>query len=97
MPAKRDWITRMVDLFNKLELGVLYNKTNVRDFLKDYCDDSISLPTTSELLDSIIEAEKHGLFFKKNNKIRKLIEKKTASDDSLYELIEEDDFIQKGG
>ena len=87
----------MVDLFNKLELGVLYNKTNVRDFLKDYCDDSISIPTTSELLYCIIESEKQWLFFKINNKIRKLIEKKTASDDSLYELIEEDDFILKGG
>ncbi|MBD3341406.1 MAG: hypothetical protein GF353_20035 [Candidatus Lokiarchaeota archaeon] len=80
----------MVDLFNKLELGVLYNKTNVRDFLKEHCDDSISLPTTGELLDSIIEAEKRGLLFTVNDKIRKLIEKKTASDDSLYELIEKD-------
>ncbi|MHA1291838.1 MAG: hypothetical protein ACTSQJ_04115 [Promethearchaeota archaeon] len=89
MPEKRNWIVRMVDLFHKLELGVLYNKTNIRDILKDKCDDSISLPTTGELLEAIIFAQRNGLFFKINNKIRKLIEKKTASKDSLYELIEE--------
>ena len=90
MPLKRDWIVRMVDLFQKLEIGVLYNKTNIRDFLKDQCDDAISLPTTGDLLDSIIKAQENGLFFKINDKIRRLLEKKTANEDSLFELIEED-------
>ncbi|MHA1148964.1 MAG: hypothetical protein ACTSR8_12060 [Promethearchaeota archaeon] len=90
MPKKRDWIVRMVDLFKKLEIGVLYNKTNIRDFLKEQCDDAISLPTTGELLDSIINAQKNGLYFKVNDKIRRLVEKRTANEDSLFELIEED-------
>ncbi|MGQ4875897.1 MAG: hypothetical protein ACP6IY_17670 [Promethearchaeia archaeon] len=91
MPVKRDWIIRMVDLFHKLKIGVLYNKTNVRDVLKDECDDSISLPTTGELLEAIINAQNNGMVFKVGNKFRKLIKKETAGKDSLYELIEFDD------
>jgi len=88
MPEKRDWLTRMVDLFHKLQLGLIYNQTNVRDFLKDNCDDSISLPTTGELLKAIINAQDQGLEFRVDGKLRKLIEKKTFSGDSRYELIE---------
>ena len=90
MPEKRSWIDRMVDLFHKLELNTLYNITNVRILLKEQCNDSISLPTTRGLLEAIIEAQKKGLEFNINNKIRRLKKKKTATDDSLYELIEED-------
>jgi len=88
MPVKRDWITRMVDIFHGLEFGIIYNKTNVRDFLRDECDDSISLPTTGELLDSIIYAQDNGMHFKVGNKVRELVEKKTANEESRYELIE---------
>ena len=90
MVSKRDWITRMVDLFHNLEFGVIYNQTNIRDFLKENFDDSISLPTAGELLKAIIHAQSKGLHFKVNEKIRKIVEKKTVSDDSRYELIEED-------
>ncbi len=88
MPLKRDWITRMIDIFHKLRLNIIYNQTNVRDFLRDECDDSISLPTTGELLTSIIKAQENGMLFKINNKIRKLEEKETYSGESRYELIE---------
>ena len=90
MPEKRDWITRMVDLFHFLKFGVIYNQTNIRDFLKDNFDDSISLPTTGELLKSIMAAQEKGLCFNINGKIRRIIEKKTVSNDSRYELIEVD-------
>ncbi len=88
MAVKRDWITRMVDIFHKLDLGIIYNKTNVRDFLRGECDDSISLPTTGELLESIINAQEKGMVFQIHGKVRKLVEKKTANDESRYELIE---------
>jgi hypothetical protein len=71
-----------------LEFGIIYNKTNVRDFLRDECDDSISLPTTGELLESIIHAQENGMEFIIEGKVRKLVEKKTANDESRYELIE---------
>jgi len=90
MPVKRDWIVRMIDIFQALELGILYNPTSIRDFLRAYCNDSISAPTAQKLLSSIIKAQEEGLQFRINKKIRRLIEKKTASKDSLYELIEED-------
>lgn len=91
MPLKRNWITRMVDLFHVLEFGVVYNKTNIRDVLKDTFDDAISLPTTNDLLEAIIEAQTKGLYFTVKNKKRKLIEKKTVGKDPLFELIELDD------
>ena len=90
MPEKRDWITRMVDLFHNLEFGLIYNQTNIRDFLKDNFDDSISLPTTGELLKALINAQANGMVFKVNGKIRKIIEKKTVNNESRYEIIEED-------
>jgi hypothetical protein len=90
MSVKRDWITRMVDLYHHLNLNVIYNATNVREVLKEECDDSISLPTTISLLESIIKAQKEGLYFEVDGNRRKIIEKKTPNDDSLYELIELD-------
>ncbi|TXT63216.1 MAG: hypothetical protein BAJALOKI3v1_410012 [Promethearchaeota archaeon] len=90
MATKRDWITRMVDIFHGLEFGIIYNQTNIRQFLKDECDDSISLPTTGELLQAIINAEENGMKFEIDGKIRKLIEKKTVNEESRYELIEEE-------
>ncbi|MFO8019731.1 MAG: hypothetical protein R6U96_13985 [Promethearchaeia archaeon] len=90
MARKRDWITRMVDLYHKLNLNIIYNATNVREVLKKKCDDSISLPTTIRLLESIVKAQEEGLRFVVNGKRRKIIEKKTPNDDSLYELVELD-------
>jgi len=78
----------MVNLFISLEPEVIYNKTNIRDFLKDKCEDSISLPTTRELLNAIIDAQEKGIIFQMGNKMRKLIEKQTINNDTLYELIE---------
>lgn len=89
MPEKRNWIVRMVDLFNILDVGVIYNKTNIRDVLKDKCDDSISLPTTGELLEAIVQAHERGLTIRIGDKTRRIVEKKTPNSDSLYELIEE--------
>ncbi|MGV9202902.1 MAG: hypothetical protein ACOC44_02655 [Promethearchaeia archaeon] len=80
----------MTDLFHKLDLNVIYNATNIREVLKEKCGDSISLPTTIRLLESIINAQKRGLRFVINGKRRKIIEKKTPNDDSLYDLVELD-------
>jgi len=90
MPEKRDWITRMIDLFHNLEFNIIYNQTNIRDFLKENFEDSISLPTVGELLKSIVKAQEKGMQFIINGKVRKIIEKRTVSDDSRYELIEVD-------
>ena len=95
MVTKRDWITRMIDLMHNLKKNIIYNATNVRDFLKDNFDDSISLPTTIALLNSIVKAQKNGMVFIVDDKIRKLKEKKTVNDDSRYELIESDDDLQE--
>ncbi|MBD3215823.1 MAG: hypothetical protein GF311_24650 [Candidatus Lokiarchaeota archaeon] len=89
MPTKRDWITRMCDLFHGLKLRVIYSQSSVRDFLKDECDDSISLPTTGELLRSILDAQNRGMQYIVKGKKRKLIEKLTANGESRYELTEE--------
>jgi len=78
----------MVDLLQNLELGVVYNKTNIRDVLKERFNDAVSLPTTGELLEAIINAQEKGLEFKIKNKRRKLIKKKTVGKDPLFELIE---------
>ncbi len=88
MPEKRNWIARMVVLFQNLELGVVYNKSNIRDVLKNKFNDAISLPTTKDLLEAIIKAQSNGLVFRVKNKTRKLIEKKTVGKDPLFELIE---------
>jgi hypothetical protein len=89
MLKKRDWIVRMVNIFHKLEIRVLYNGPSVRSILREKCDDSISIPTTQKLLRAILEAQKNGLQFKINDKLRKLVEKKTATNEKWYELIEE--------
>lgn len=88
MPEKRDWIIRMCDLLHNLQLNVIYNVSNIRDFLKENFNDSISLPTTGELLKRIILAHEKGMMFKIGNKFRKLEKKTNYSGDARYELIE---------
>ena len=85
---KRDWLVRATDIFNGLEVNVIYNAPSVRKFLRKKCNDSISVPTTEKLLMAIIEAQDRGLEFKINNKSLKLILKDSATSDKLYELIE---------
>jgi len=85
---KRDWITRISDIFNKLELNILYSAPSIRKFLRKHCGDSISAPTVEDLLAATIKAQEEGLQFKINNKIRKLVLRETANGDKLYELIE---------
>ena len=85
---KRDWITRISDIFNKLELNILYSAPSIRKFLRENCGDSISAPTVEDLLASTIKAQEEGLQFKINNKIRKLVQRETANGDKLYELVE---------
>jgi len=90
MPTKRDWIARMVDIFHGLEFGIIYNQTSIRRFLRKECDDSISVPTTGDLIQAILDAQEKGMKFEVNGKTRTLIEKKTALDESRYELVEEE-------
>jgi hypothetical protein len=85
---KRDWLIRASDIFNYLDINIIYNATNVRNFLRSKCNDAVSVPTIEKLLLSIIKAQEQGLQFKVKNKIRKLLLKVSATDDKLYELIE---------
>ncbi|MBD3194755.1 MAG: hypothetical protein GF317_06855 [Candidatus Lokiarchaeota archaeon] len=89
MGTKRDWITRMVDIFHGLEFGIIYNQTTIREFLQIDCDDSISLPTTGDLIQAILKAQENGMNFVVNGKNRKLIERKTARGESRYLLMED--------
>ncbi len=86
--VKRNWIERMVDIFHKLELNTLYTMTDIRKMLREKCNDAISLPTIKRLIFAIIKAQESGFQFIRNNKLKKLIEKKTVNEDSLFELIE---------
>lgn len=86
--VKRNWIERMVDIFHKLELNTLYTITDIRKMLREKCNDAISLPTIKRLIFAIINAQESGFHFIINNKLRKLAEKKTVNEDSLFELIE---------
>ena len=85
---KRNWIDRMINIYHNLEFNVLYTPPSVRELLRNNFDDSISHKTIRELLDKMIEAQKHGIQCKVGNKFRKLIVKKTINEDKLYELIE---------
>jgi hypothetical protein len=80
----------MVDLFYGLKIGIIYNQTTIREFLRTECDDSISVPTTGEVIEAILDAQEKGMKFEVDGTIRKLIEKKTALDESRYELTKEE-------
>jgi len=86
--VKRNWIERMVDIFHKLELNTLYTITDIRKMLRTQCNDAISLPTIKRLIFAIMNAQESGLQFIISNKLRKLVEKKTVNENSLFELIE---------
>ena len=85
---KQNWILRAINIFNSLELNIIYSTPEIRNFLRDNFSDSISIPTTADLLSAIIHGQENGLQFMINNKIRKLIQKKTKGNNKLYELIE---------
>ena len=87
---KRNWIDRMIYIYQNLELNTLYSPPGVREFLRNNFNDSISHKTVRRLLEKMIEAQKKGLKFIINNKTRKLISPKTSSRGVLYQLIEED-------
>lgn len=87
---KRNWIDRMIYIYQNLELNTLYSPPGVREFLRNNFNDSISHKTVRRLLEKMIEAQKKGLKFKINDKTRKLISPKTSSRGVLYQLIEED-------
>ena len=87
---KRDWIVRTTDIFNDFEIGVIYNAPSIRDKLREKYKDSISTPTLDKLLSAIIDAQEKGLNFIIDGRTRKLIQRETATNDKLYEIIEED-------
>lgn len=87
-PRKRNLLDRTVNIFNNLELNMLYSPPSIRDLLRKKFNDSISPKTIRELLDKIIEAQDKGLKFLIKNKYLKLVEKKTSNKGKLYELIE---------
>lgn len=87
---KRDWLVRTTDLFNDLEVGVIYNAPSIRANLREQHKDSISTPTMDKLLSAIIDAQEKGLRFRVRERTRKLIQRDTATNDKLYEIIEED-------
>ncbi|MHA1196514.1 MAG: hypothetical protein ACTSRH_11080 [Promethearchaeota archaeon] len=88
-PSKRDWITRTVNIFHDLKLNKLYSPPKIREQLAKNYNDSISPNTIRKLLETIVEAQKYGLQFVVNGKIRKLIERE-VSNRKLYEIIEID-------
>ncbi len=85
---KRNWIKRVVNIFQDLELNTIYTPPSMRQHLKNNYDDSISLSTTRKLLKNIIKAQEAGLQFVVNNKVRKLVLKDAMTRNQLYELIE---------
>ncbi len=85
---KRDWLIRTVEIFTMLETNTIYSPAHVRKFFNAQRNDSITLQTSEKLLEAIIEAQKNGLLFIINGKVRKIIEKKTPYNDILYELID---------
>ena len=85
---KQNWIVRAINIFNSLELNIIHSTPEIRNLLRENFSDSISTPTTADLLSAIIHGQENGLQFMINNKIRKLIQKKTKGNNKLYELIE---------
>jgi len=86
--TKRNWIVRATNIFNSLELNIIHSAPEIRNFLRENFSDSISIPTTGELLSAIIDGQENGMQFLINNKIRKLIQKETKGNTNLYEMIE---------
>jgi hypothetical protein len=86
--TKKNWIVRATNIFNSLELNILHSAPEIRTFLRENFFDSISIPTTGELLSAIIDGQENGMQFIVNNKIRKLIQKETKGNINLYEMIE---------
>lgn len=85
---KRNWIVRATNIFNSLELNIIHSAPEIRNFLREEFSDSISTPTTGDLLSAIIHGQENGMQFIINNKIRKLIKRETKGNANLYELIE---------
>ncbi|MHA1671337.1 MAG: hypothetical protein ACTSV5_12285 [Promethearchaeota archaeon] len=85
---KRNWILRAINIFNSLELNIIHNAPEIRNFLRENFSDSISIPTTADLLSNIIYAQENGMQFIINDKLRKLVLKRTKGNNKLYELIE---------
>lgn len=85
---KQNWIVRAKNIFNSLELNIIYTAPEIRNFLRENFLDSISIPTTADLLSAIIQAQENGMQFIINNKVRKLIQKKTKGNTNLFELVE---------
>lgn len=89
--TKRNYIDRMLDIYQYLELNTLHSPPSVRNFLRENYNDSISRKTIRKLLKKIIEAQDKGLEFRRKNKIRKLIIHETSNKRVLYELKEIND------
>jgi len=85
---KQNWIVRATNIFNSLELNIIHSAPEIRNFLRENFSDSISIPTTGELLSAIIDGQENGMQFLINNKIRKLMQKETKGNTNLYELVE---------
>jgi len=85
---KQNWIVRATNIFNSIELNIIHSAPEIRNFLRENFADSISTPTTGDLLSAIIEGQENGMQFMINNKIRKLIQKETKGNTNLYELVE---------
>ena len=85
---KQNWIVRATNIFNSLELNIIHSAPEIRNFLRENFSDSISIPTTGELLSAIIYGQENGMQFLINNKIRKLMQKETKGNTNLYELVE---------
>ena len=86
--TKQNWIVRATNIFNSLDLNILHSTPEIRNFLRENFSDSISIPTTGELLSAIIISQENGMQFIINNTTRKLIQKETKGNTNLYELIE---------
>ena len=85
---KQNWIVRALNIFNSLELDIIYSTPEIRNFLREKFFDSISIPTTADLLSAIIHGQENGMQFVIKDKIRKLIQKKTKGNNNLFELVE---------
>ena len=86
--TKQNWIVRATNIFNSLDLNILHSTPEIRNFLRENFSDSISIPTTSDLLSTIIISQENGMQFIINSRTRKLIQKETKGNTNLYELIE---------
>ncbi|MBY9004888.1 MAG: hypothetical protein KGD73_13010, partial [Candidatus Lokiarchaeota archaeon] len=83
--TKQNWIVRATNIFNSLDLNILHSTPEIRNFLRENFSDSISIPTTSDLLSTIIISQENGMQFIINSRTRKLIQKETKGNTNLYE------------